>query len=227
MATGIAARLGQVRERIALAAARAGRDPAAVRLAAVSKAQPAAAIREAWEAGQRLFGENYVQELLAKQAELDGLEGLTWHFIGHLQRNKVKSVVGRVATLAVDSERLVAEVSKRATDRSEVVDVLLEVNLGGEATKSGCAPGAAGALLDAARRAPAVRVVGLMVIPPFDIGAEAARDYFKALRELRDRLGGEAALPELSMGMSHDFEVAIEEGATLVRVGTAIFGERR
>jgi pyridoxal phosphate enzyme (YggS family) len=224
---GIAARLGEVRERIARAAARAGRDPAAVRLVAVSKAQPAAAIREAWEAGQRLFGENYVQELLAKQADLGGLEGLAWHFIGHLQRNKVKSVAGRVAMLAVDSERLVAEVSRRAVERSQTVDVVLEVNLGGEATKSGCAPEAAGALLEAARRAPAVRVLGLMVIPPYEVELEAARGYFRSLRELRERLGGAEALPELSMGMSHDFEIAVEEGATLVRVGTAIFGERR
>lgn len=223
----IAARLDEVRGRIARAAERAGRAPGEVRLVAVSKAQPAAAIREAWEAGQRLFGENYVQELLAKQAELEGLEGLAWHFIGHLQRNKVKNVVGRVAMVAVDSERLVAEVSKRAAGRAQRVDVVLEVNLGGEATKSGCAPEAVGALLEAAQRAPGVRPVGLMVIPPYETDAEAARGSFRALRELRDRLGGAEALPELSMGMSHDFEVAVEEGATLVRVGTAIFGERR
>jgi pyridoxal phosphate enzyme (YggS family) len=223
----IAERLHEVRRHIDEAARRAGRDPSQVRLVAVSKLQPPEAIREAYAAGQRLFGENYVQELVAKAADLVDLPDLRWHFIGHLQRNKVKHVIDRVRVIeSLDSERLLAEVDARAAAAGVELDVLVQVHIGEEETKSGCAPGDLGALLaraDASRR---VRLRGLMVLPPYELDPDEARPYFEALRGLRDAHGGSARLPELSMGMSHDFEVAIEEGATIVRVGTAIFGPR-
>ena len=223
----IAERLARVRRQMADAARRSGRDPSEIQLVAVSKIHPAEAIREAYEAGQRLFGENYVQELRDKQQSLGDLADLKWHFIGHLQRNKVRRIVGVVKLIeTVDSKRLLDEVAKRAERASVNAGVLIQVNIRREQSKSGCDPDRLGELLAAVEDQPRVVSRGLMVLPPFELDADETRPYFEDLRELRDRYGGVEALPELSMGMSHDFEVAIEEGATLVRVGTAIFGQR-
>jgi pyridoxal phosphate enzyme (YggS family) len=219
----IPARLGSVRERIARAAERAGRDPAGVALVAVTKVHPKAAVRAAYDAGQRLFGENYVQELVDKAAELASLEGLRWHFIGHLQRNKVKPVLRVGAVIeTVDSIRLGEEIAKRSTALGVTTQVLVQVNVAGEAQKSGCALGDAPALVAELRKAVGLDVRGLMTIPPHDDDPEVTRPHFRTLRELGETL----SLPELSMGMTHDLEVAVEEGATIVRVGTAIFGPR-
>ena len=220
----VAARLDEVRGRIERAAMRAGRAPDAVRLIAISKGQPAAKIRAAHAAGQRAFGENYAQELKAKAVELADLDGLRWHFVGHLQSNKAK-LVAPLAELVhtVDSDTLGRELVKRASGLR--LRALIEVNLGEEPQKGGVAPGA---VLDLARSLvaiPGFELVGLMSVPP---AGETARPAFVRLRELRDSVATVLGqpLPELSMGMSSDFEDAIAEGATLVRVGTAIFGER-
>lgn len=220
-------RLEAVRARIREATARAGRPEGAVRLVAVSKTKPPEAIRKAYEAGQRDFGENYVQEMVDKASALADLPDLRLHFIGALQRNKAK-LAASVASLVhtVDREELALELDKRAAALGRRLDVLVEVNVGGEASKAGCAPEGLSGLLAVAERATHLRVVGLMAIPPMLEDAEAVRPYFARLRALRDENGGPSVLPELSMGMSHDFHVAIEEGATLVRVGTAIFGSR-
>jgi pyridoxal phosphate enzyme (YggS family) len=222
----IATRLDDVRRRIADAAARAGRA-GAVRLVAVSKTKPVEAIRAAYAAGQRLFGENYAQELAEKAEALRDLTDLEWHFIGRLQRNKAKQVA-RVARFVhtVDSRALAVELGKRAAEATVPLRALVEVNVSGEASKGGCSPDDLGDVLAAIRAEPRLRAVGLMTIPPATEDAEAARPLFAALRALRGRHGGADALPELSMGMTHDFDVAIAEGATLVRVGTAIFGSR-
>jgi hypothetical protein len=191
-----------------------------VTLVAVSKSQPTEAIREAYASGQRDFGENYVQEWREKAEALAGLPGLTWHFIGSLQTNKVKYLAGRVALVhTVDREDLGREIAKRWEKAGARARVLVEVNLGGEASKAGCAASSVPALVELLRGLPALDVAGLTCIPPPD---EDPRPYFRELRAMRDRLG----LVELSMGMSADYPVAIEEGATIVRVGTAIFGER-
>ncbi|HZY04350.1 MAG TPA: YggS family pyridoxal phosphate-dependent enzyme [Anaeromyxobacteraceae bacterium] len=194
--------------------------PPGVTLLAVSKAQPAEAVREAYAAGQRHFGENYVQEWRDKAEALSDLPGLAWHFVGSLQTNKVKYLVGRVALVhTVDRLELAREISRRSSQRGVATAVLLEVNVAGEASKSGCPPAEVPALAEAVRALPGLDLRGLMCIPP----AEGdPRPHFRTLRGLRDRLG----LAELSMGMSGDYLAAIEEGATVVRVGTAIFGER-
>ena len=195
-----------------------------MKLLAVSKTKPESLVREAYAAGQRDFGENYVQELVAKAAALADLPDLRWHLIGPLQRNKVKQVVP-VASLVhtVDRAALAEELSKRAAAAGRTVRVLLEVNVAGEASKAGCSPDDAPALAAAVRSLPGLSLGGLMTIPPDTEDRELARPYFRRLREIRDAIGD---LPELSMGMSHDFEIAVEEGATIVRVGTAIFGSR-
>jgi len=194
--------------------------PAGVTLVAVSKAQPASAIREAYAAGQREFGENYAQEFRAKSDALSDLTDLRWHFIGALQTNKVKLIAGRVAYVhTVDRPELARELSRRLLARGERARVFLEVNVGGEASKEGCAPDEAAGLSEAVRALPALDLVGLMCIPP--AGADP-RPHFRLLRGLRDRLG----LTELSMGMSGDYREAISEGATFVRIGTALFGPR-
>ena len=212
---GVTEGLAQVRENIARACAKAGRAPGSVKLVAVSKLQPVALLREAAAAGQGAFGENYAQELRDKSAELPGVE---WHFLGALQTNKVKLVLGRAALIhTCDRLALAQEISKRAPAQGQ--RVLLEVNVGREPQKAGILPEAAPALLEQVRALPGLRCEGLMCIPPAD---GDPRPHFRALRELAARL----SLPELSMGMSADYEVAVEEGATLVRVGTAIFGER-
>lgn len=194
--------------------------PAGVTLVAVSKTQPPGAIREAYAAGQRDFGENYAQEWREKADALADLAGLRWHFIGALQTNKVKVLAGRVYAIhTVDRVELAREVSKRFSAKGAVARAFLEVNTGGEASKAGCSPADAPALAEAVRALPGVELVGLMAIPPPE---EDPRPHFRLLRGLRDGLG----LRELSMGMSADWRIAIEEGATVVRVGTAIFGER-
>jgi len=228
-------RLAEVRARIDAAAADASLAEPPL-LLAVSKGQSAAAIRAAYELGQRDFGENYVQELVEKASALEDLPWLRFHVIGHLQRNKVKHVVEVAhAVHSVDSLLLLAELDRRmagraiASERRAFGDdprlpVLIEVSIAGEEQKGGCDPAELGALLDAADSANALRVVGLMCVPPLD--AEPARSYFDALRRMRDEHGGSERLPELSMGMTQDFEHAIRAGSTVVRVGTAIFGPR-
>ncbi len=212
-----AERLGAVRERIAEAARRAGRDPGSVRLVAVSKTQPVEAVRDAVAAGHTLFGENRAQELVAKADEV----AADWHFIGHLQTNKVRQVVGRATLIhAVDSKALAEEIARRKGP-----PVLVQVNTSGEGTKSGVEP--ADALRFCEEVAALCDLRGLMTIPAPAEDPEDSRAAFRLLRELA--LEGRAnglALDELSMGMSHDFEVAIEEGATLVRLGTILFGAR-
>lgn len=194
--------------------------PAHVRLVAVSKTQPPEAIREAYAAGQRDFGENYAQEWRAKADALADLPGLTWHFIGGLQTNKVKYLAGRATYVhTVDREELAAEISRRWAKAGAVARVLLEVNVAGEASKSGCRPDDVPGLAAAVAALPAVSLVGLMCIPP---AGEDPRPHFRRVRALRDAAG----LPELSMGMSGDYREAIAEGATMVRIGTAIFGAR-
>ncbi|MFL5294629.1 MAG: YggS family pyridoxal phosphate-dependent enzyme [Myxococcales bacterium] len=216
---GIADNLRGVRERIDRACERAKRDPASVTLVAVSKVQPIEAIREALEAGQRDFGENYAQELREKADAIGA--AVNWHFLGALQTNKVKMIVGRVALLhTCDRPSLAQELNKRAASLGVVQRVLVEVNLAREPQKGGIAPADLPSFVATLRNLPSLRCEGLMCIPPAE---EEARLHFRRLRELRDELG---VLPELSMGMSADYETAIEEGATIVRVGTAIFGER-
>lgn len=220
-------RLAAVRALIQDAVHRAGRPQDAVRLIAVSKTKPAEAIRIAYAAGQRDFGENYVQELVDKAAELADLPDIRWHFIGSLQRNKAKPATNLAAMIhTVDRDELLDEIEKRAQSLGKVIDVLIEVNVGDEASKTGASPEILALLLEKAKKAKNIRVRGLMAIPPFLDDPEAVRPYFAKLRQLRDTHGGSATLPELSMGMSHDCAVAIAEGATLVRVGTAIFGSR-
>jgi PLP dependent protein len=194
--------------------------PAHVTLVAVSKKQPPEAIREAYAAGQRHFGENYAQEWRAKADALADLPELVWHFIGALQTNKAKYLAGRVGFVhTVDREELARELAKRWAARGEVLRVFLEVNVAGEGSKSGCRPEDAPALAAAVRSLPALALEGLMCIPP---PGEDPRPHFRRLRALRDALG----VRELSMGMSGDFREAIAEGATFVRVGTAVFGAR-
>jgi PLP dependent protein len=194
--------------------------PSGVTLVAISKTQPTEAIREAHAAGQRHFGENYAQEWREKADALRDLPDLVWHFVGGLQTNKVKVLAGRVEYVhTLDREDLAREISRRFAVRGAVARAFLEVNVGREPQKSGCLPDEAERLAAAARALPGIEVVGLMCIPP---PADDPRPHFRALRALRDRLG----LRELSMGMSADWRVAIEEGATFVRIGTAIFGER-
>ena len=225
----IAENLKSIRQRISDAALRAGRDPAAVRLVAVSKTKPAAAIAAARECGQVIFGENYVQELVTKSAELP--DGISWHFIGNLQSNKVRQIAGLVDMIhSVDRISLAQEIDRQwgALDRS--CDILIQVNISSEATKGGTSCAELLHLVTEVARLPHLRIKGLMTMPPFFDDPEAARPYFRALRDLAREV--EAAgiagveMNELSMGMSGDFEAAIAEGATLVRVGSALFGER-
>lgn len=220
--------LRAVRERIARAAVACGREPQAVRLVAVSKGKPPEAIREAYAAGQRAFGESYAQELVAKAEALADLADVEWHFIGHLQTNKAK-LVARAANVvhAVDSVVLARELGKRVTaeGRRAPLPVLVEVNVSGEPQKHGATGSELAEVIEAVHAQPSLALQGLMTMPPAD-DLEAARRTFGALVSLRALHGGEKALPELSMGMSGDLEIAVACGATLVRVGTAIFGER-
>jgi len=226
----LCARLDGVRERIARAAGRVGRDPAGIRLVAVSKTFPPDYIRAAAEAGQLHFGENKVQEALGKMLATSDL-ALAWHLVGHLQSNKARKAAAHFDTIhSVDDSALVAKLEEAATAASRRLELLVQVDLAREPTKRGVPPEHLAAVLAATQGSSAVRLTGLMLLPPAVADPEASRPYFAALRRLRDDLvahGQDAAtLTQLSMGMSHDFEVAIEEGATLVRVGTAIFGPR-
>jgi PLP dependent protein len=223
--------LADVRTRLCAAATRVGRAPASVTLVAVSKTHPPEAVRAVYAAGQRVFGENYGQELRDKAASLADLGDLEWHFIGPLQRNKVKYVVGTAAMVqSVGSVELMDELQRRAEARGITLPCLVEVNIAGEQTKSGVPPAEIASLLDAFAARPRLRCLGLMTMPPFVDDPAESRPHFRALRALRDALAAQprpgVELQHLSMGMTQDFEVAIEEGATIVRVGTAIFGVR-
>jgi PLP dependent protein len=226
----IANRLAGIRGRIAAAARSAGRDPSSIRLVAVSKTFPIESIRDAYAAGQREFGENRVQEAMEKIAAGVDLD-IRWHLLGHLQTNKVRKAAPAFSTIhSIDSVELLQKIDAASTGATRNPELLIQVDLAGEATKFGLPPSAVPPLFDAAIRCRAARVVGLMTLPPIPESPEDARPWFRRLRELRDQwlaAGVPASmLAELSMGMSADFEVAIEEGSTMVRVGTAIFGSR-
>jgi hypothetical protein len=230
----IAENIARIRERVDRAAASAGRGPRDIALMAVCKTHPAEAIREAFAAGQRLFGENRVQEFAGKSPSLGDLSGAQFHMIGHLQSNKAKLAAELFTAVdSVDSRKLAERLNSAAESRGKTLDLLIEINVGGEAAKSGITPGSRelDELLEHASEWKNVRVRGLMTVPPFTDDPEDARPYFRQLRQLRDSIGrrslGGVAIDQLSMGMSHDFEVAIAEGSTCVRVGTAIFGERK
>jgi pyridoxal phosphate enzyme (YggS family) len=227
----IADRVAAVRERIARAAARAGRRPDEIALVAVSKTFPADDVRAAFAAGVREFGENRVQEAEAKIAAAADLRahGLRWHLVGHLQSNKARKAAALFDRIhSVDDLELGRHLSRIGDELRQVVRVFIEVDLAGEKTKQGLAEAQLLPTLTAWRGLPSLGVDGLMVLPPFEEDAERSRPYFRRLRELRDEALAAGVLQGrgLSMGMSHDFEIAIEEGATLVRVGSAIFGER-
>ncbi len=229
----IAANISSIRERIDAAAQRAGRIPDHIALMAVSKTQPPERIREAYDAGLKVFGENRVQEFAAKVEALRDLRAAEWHMIGHLQTNKATKTAELFRAVdSVDSRKLAEKLDAAARTLGRRLEVLIEINVGGESAKSGVAPDARDLeeLLIAAPRLDALVFRGLMTVPPFTDDPEGARPYFRKLRELRDTIAARRlpniAMDELSMGMSHDFEVAIEEGSTCVRVGNAIFGER-
>jgi len=233
----IADRLAEIRARISAAAQSAGRDPSSVRLVAVSKTFPLESVVEAFAAGQRDFGENRVQEALPKIAQaLQKVAGsadqsIRWHLLGHLQTNKARKAAPAFAMIqSVDSVELIQKLDQAAADTHHAPELLIQVDLAGEATKFGTPPGEVPRLFEAAAACRAARVVGLMTLPPAPDTPEDSRRWFRQLCELRDtwQASGVPAsmLRELSMGMSGDFEVAIEEGATIVRVGTAIFGSR-
>lgn len=227
-AESIKERAAKVLEAVARAAQRSGRRVGEVRLVAAGKSQPVEKVGELLEAGITAFGENYVQEAERKILAYPGAE---WHLIGKLQRNKVKKAVSLFAWVqTVDSLALLSEISRRAGEAGKVIPVLLEVNLEGEGSKAGVSPEELPALVDAAPGHPGVSLRGLMAIPPWTADPEESRPYFIRLREMlaecASRGGAGARMTELSMGMSNDYEAAIEEGATMVRVGTALFGSR-
>lgn len=230
---GIAENLAAIHERLAGAAKKSGRPPDDVALMAVTKTQAAERIIEAYEAGQRLFGENRVQEFGEKFVGLERLQDAKFHMIGHLQSNKAaKAAEIFHAVDSVDSAKLAERLNAAAEKLGKTLDVLIEINIGGEGAKSGIAPESVELeeILSGAPEWKSLRIRGLMTVPPFTEDPERARPYFRRLRELRDKLAVRqlpaVQLDQLSMGMSHDFEVAIEEGSTCVRIGTAIFGER-
>ncbi len=229
----IAENIARVREQIDAAAHRAGRDPGQIALMAVSKTFPPELIREAYAAGIRLFGENRVQEFAGKTDAVRDLEGAEWHMVGHLQTNKAAKAAELFAGVdSVDSLRLAERLNAAAQKLGKKLPVLIEINVGGETAKSGVVPASRELeeILEVAPGLEQLAVRGLMTIPPFPEDPQQARPYFRKLRELRDQIAAQRLpgirLDVLSMGMSHDFEVAIEEGSTCVRVGTAIFGER-
>jgi PLP dependent protein len=224
----LADNLTAIQQRIVAAGARSGRDPGAVTLLAVTKSQPPEVVQEAADCGQVLFGENKVQEAKAKIPLCPGR--LRWHFIGHLQSNKCRDAVELFEMIqSVDSLPLAQEISKRAEQAARTMPILLEVNVAGEASKFGYPPAKLLAELKEINALPRIEIHGLMAVPPWSAEPEKSRPHFRRLRELKQEceqiLG--VPLPHLSMGMSGDFEVAIEEGATLVRLGTALFGPRR
>ena len=229
----IAENVATIRERIASAAKRAGRRSDDIVLMGVSKNFPADAVREAYAAGIRVFGENRVQEFSGKAATLSDLAGAEWHLIGHLQTNKSSKAAELFhAVDSVDSLKLAEKLAAAASARSKTLAILLEINIGGETAKTGMAPesGELEEILQTAPHLTHLNICGLMTVPPFTENPEGARPYFTSLRNLRDTIAQRklpgVSMNVLSMGMSHDFEVAIEEGSTCVRVGTSIFGKR-
>ena len=225
----IAEQLQEVENHIRAAAERAGRDPAEVTLIAVSKTKPVSLLMEAYDAGQRVFGENKVQELTDKIPAMP--EDIKWHMIGHLQRNKVKYLVDRVALIhSVDSFRLAEEINIQAIKKNTTVPVLIEVNMAGEDSKFGVRPEDTEELIRQISTLPGVQVRGLMTVAPYVVDAEENREIFRKIKQLSVDIKlqniDNVAMDVLSMGMTGDYEVAIEEGATMVRVGTGIFGER-
>jgi PLP dependent protein len=229
----IAQNLAWVQQRIEAAASRAGRKPEDIALMAVSKTFPAERIREAYDAGLRMFGENRVQEFAGKADSLRDLQDADWHLIGHLQTNKAAKAVDLFAAVdSIDSLRLAQKINAAAQQLGKKLTVLIEINVGGEAAKNGVAPGSRDLeeLLLAGAELQRLQFCGLMTIPPFTDDPQHARLYFRELRQLRDHINARRLaavnMSELSMGMSHDFEIAIEEGSTCVRLGTAIFGDR-
>lgn len=230
----ITANIALVNERIVAAALRAGRNPDEITLMAVSKTFPPELIREAYAAGLRVFGENRVQEFAGKANALRDLPGAEWHLIGHLQTNKAgKAVELFDAVDSVDSARLAEKLNASAEKAGKTVPILIEINVGGEEAKSGVTPHSPELeqILTGASQWRSLQVRGLMTIPPYTDNPEGARPFFRQLRNIRDQIAARClpgiSMDILSMGMSHDFEVAIEEGSTCVRVGTAIFGERK
>ncbi len=225
----IATNIAEIQKRIAAACKSCGRNPAEVRLVAVSKKKPAEDIDAAFATGQTLFGESYVQECVAKIEAVKA--AVEWHFIGALQSNKVKYLRGKVAMIhSVDRFSLAEEIDRQWGKDNACVDILIQVNIGEEASKSGTTASDLIELVRQVARLEHVRIKGLMTLPPWEADLEEVRPYFRQLRQLAEQIA-ELELPdvgmhELSMGMSHDYEVAIEEGATLIRIGTAIFGER-
>lgn len=225
--TLIAQRLSKVRARIERAARVAGREPQTVRLLAVSKQQPAAAVRAAYAAGQRDFGENYVQELLAKHEQLRDLPDLRLHFIGQLQRNKARRVAEASTSVhSVDSQKLVEVLGRHARERERPLGVFIQVNVSDEPQKGGCDPAQLAELLAAVGAQPSLRLLGLMAVPQAGLSGAPLLAQFERVSELRRSHGGLLRLPELSLGMSHDFEAAIAAGSTWVRIGAAVFGPR-
>lgn len=225
----IADNIAQIRERIAAACERSGRNPDAVRLIAVSKVKPAADIDAAYAAGQQLFGESYVQEFRDKSPEVQA--PVEWHYIGSLQSNKVKYLRSKVAMIhSVDRLSLAEEISRQWQKTGSTCKILLQVNIGDEEQKSGCEQEQLEQLVRDVTTLPNLKIYGLMCLPPYCSDAEEVRPYFRRMRELAEQIEQlqvpGVSMAELSMGMSGDFEVAVEEGATLVRIGTAIFGER-
>ena len=229
----IAQNVAEVRQRIVAAARRAGRDPGEITLMGVSKTFPPERIREAYDVGLRIFGENRVQEFTGKAPALRDLQEAEWHMIGHLQSNKAGVAVEAFAAIdSLDSVKLAEKLNASAKKLGKKLGVLIEINVGGETAKSGLSPDSdeLEELLTAAPRFEQLEFRGLMTIPPFTEDAQPARPYFRKLRALRDRIVARhlpgIRMEVLSMGMSHDFEIAIEEGSTCVRVGTAVFGQR-
>jgi PLP dependent protein len=213
-------RLEKVEERIETAARRAGRARSGITLVAVTKKFPASAIRDAYDLGLRVFGENYVQEFESKRSGLEALPGAQFHLIGHLQSNKARAAAELFQAIeTVDSDKL----ARRLDASGKPLEVMIEVKLSEEASKAGAAPEALPELIEAIAACPNLRLTGLMTMPPWNLDAEITRPYFRRLAEL----GRKHGLPKLSMGMSNDLEAAIEEGATHIRVGTALFGARR
>ncbi len=226
----IADNLAKVKSNIAETARACGRDPADIRLIAVSKTVDSQRIANAYDAGQNLFGENRVQDALEK-IDLLTSKQILWHLIGHLQKNKVKYIIGKFDMVhSIDSFPLAEMVHKKSLEQGVVTTVLMQVNISGEESKNGLPPDQVQDILLRVSQLSGLQVKGLMTIPPMQSDPEASRKYFAELRQLRDQLAGQSIkniqLDELSMGMSNDYRVAVQEGATLVRVGTAIFGDR-
>ena len=228
--SSVAGNLAAIRERIEAACVRAGRDPSGVKLVGVTKRVPVERVRAGIEAGLEILGENYIQEAMTKKEALAGLH-VSWHCIGHLQTNKAKMAIECCDWIeTVDREAIATELNRRAKAAGKKVPVLIQVNIGGEEAKSGVRPEELSSFFKLVSGLESLEVCGLMALPPFFDQPERVRPYFRQMRELLEKLKREAAGPErlveLSMGMSGDFEVAIEEGATLVRIGTALFGGR-